>query len=629
MSDTTSHPGRRPLRVLFGDRYGLALFLVVLTVTMVYWRGAFFINDNETLVRTLDALSDGRLWIEPATGESVFDAPGAEVRDGLVYGRNYGQLAVSLPALWALRAIDAVANVRVAMTALWHLVALVLVAHVSSLLDHHTTDWNGDWLAVAGSLLAVVSFLVNLWLATPLVDPQLELLALQLTALVATAFVAVFVYRLVAHQTTARLGFLAGFTAVLVLPVGFWASIPKRHVFSVLACMAILYAFARSRDPDATRTLPAVGTVPVYRAGAYALVGFLTWIHAAEGLFVFLVLVAVDLPTAPSNDRRTLAIVAVVFALSLVPTVLTNWLVTGHPARPPRTLGGGGFAAPASADASPSNSPSIFDQLLNTVDIFPVSVVVFLVSNISELLVESITNVTSGSTAYHTFLRSAGVTFEKGQAEFSGTNLSMLESAPILAGLAGVVAAVAVRVRPSDVSRDRIRRLVGRIDPTATLAVGLVLGFFAIYLSRLPLYVQVNVRYLLPVYPLGLYLLVRTNLVQSLVTDHTGALYWSYGGGVLLGGQLVFATVAGQRLAVAEAAQLHALVALACAGLLAVLVFVSHFDERGRSPAAVALGLAAASGTIFLVLAGVYYFAFTGEYVLPVVERLVGLLPRL
>ena len=620
MSDRQRFGYDRLLRSLFGDRYGLVLFLAVLAVTMLFWRSNVFINDNDTLVRTLGALSEGRLWIESASGESVFNAPGAEVRDGLVYGRNYGQLVVSLPALWLLRVLDAVADIRIVLTALWHLVVLALVVQTGHLLDR---EEYGESLVVAGSLLVVVSFVVTLGVATPFDDPSLELFALQVTSLVATAFAAVFAYRLVAFQATTQLGFLSGFAVALVLPVGFWASIPKRHVFTVLVCVAILYAFARSRDADATTTLPAVGPVPLSRAAAYALVGFLTWIHAAEGLFVFLALVAVDLPTAPSNDRYTLAFVAAVFALSLVPTVVTNWLVTGHPARPPRTLGGG-LTTPASADPSPAtdDSAGLLERLFDSLDVFPLSVVTFLVSNVVELVGQSLTEVTTGSTAYHTFLRSAGISFEKGHPQFSSANLSVLESAPILAALIGVVATALTRVRSTDLSRAGLRRLLGRLDPTATLSATLTLAFFGIYLSRLPLHIQINVRYLLPVYPLGLYLLVRSDHIQSLVTDHSRVLYWSYSATVLFGGQVLFATTVARDLAVAEATQLHALIALVSAGVLAVLVSVSAFDDRVRAPATAALGAAAAVGTAFLLLGGLHYFSF-GGYVLPVIDQLV------
>jgi hypothetical protein len=121
-------------RVVFGDRLGLALFLGTVCFAAVYWRAGLFITDNATLVRTLEAVADGRLWIEPATGD-YFDAPGTIVVDGLVYGRNYGQIVLALPFLWVLEALDAVADLRVALTALWHLALYALLVQSGRLQD--------------------------------------------------------------------------------------------------------------------------------------------------------------------------------------------------------------------------------------------------------------------------------------------------------------------------------------------------------------------------------------------------------------------------------------------------------------------------------------------------------------
>jgi hypothetical protein len=94
---------------------------------------------------------------------------------------------------------------------------------------------------------------------------------------------------------------------------------------------------------------------------------------------------------------------------------------------------------------------------------------------------------------------------------------------------------------------------------------------------------------------------------------------------VLVGTQLLVVYVAVQGFSVAEAAQVHAFVGLGAAAFLAVTLLASLFDDRFRGPAAVALGLAAATGTAFLLLTGLDYFGFLGNYVLPVAGAVSGL----
>jgi hypothetical protein len=220
---------------------------------------------------------------------------------------------------------------------------------------------------------------------------------------------------------------------------------------------------------------------------------------------------------------------------------------------------------------------------------------------------------------YHAFIRSSGEAIAGGNVQFRGVNLAVLESMPLLGALGAAVAAGGSYVASG--SRERLRGMTA----TDGLAVGMCLALAVIYLDRLPLHVQINARYVLPVYPLALYLVARTGAVRAVVNTALGPLLWSYAGGVLVGTQLLVVYVAVRGLSVAEAAQVHALVGLGAAGLVAVTLVASLFDDLFRVPAAVALGLAAATGTAFLLLTGLDYFGFFGNYVLPVAGAVSGL----
>ena len=599
-------------RVAFGDRVGFVLFLGSLCFVTLYWRTGLFITDNATLEATLGALAEGRVWIEPATGDYL-SSPGTGVRDGFVYGRNYGQLVLSLPALWGLQALAAVTDLHVGLAAVWHLLALAFAVQVGRVVGPQREA------AIGGSALVLASFLANVALASQFASVSLPLLALQATAAVAAGFVAVFLYRAVALKQTRRVGVLAGAGAAVAMPVGFWAVVPKRHAFTALACVALLYLFARSRE-DPGLAVPRIGTVPAYRAGAYAVVGLLTWIHAAEGLFVFLALVAVDVPTAPSNDARTLAAVGAVFVLSLFPTVVTNALVSGDPFRPPRTLYGAGLTVsdqggtapvqPGGTGGSGTGDGGFLAVVAPLVDTaFAVVPIDWLLFQTTGLIRRGLAGLTQPTDVYRTFVHSSVEGIDQ-KARFLGVNLAMLEAAPVL----GAVGAVVLNAAPS-----RARQLRQRVDATDVLALFLVVAFVLLFISRLPLNTVITVRYLLPLYPLGAYLLARSALVNHLIDGYLPAILWSYAGGVLIGGQVLFVVLAVGQYAVAEAARLHAALGLALGGVLAVSCVLAALDERFELPAALVLGLAGAAGTVFLLLSGVHYFSFAGEYVLPVV----------
>ncbi|QLH79296.1 hypothetical protein HZS55_19245 [Halosimplex rubrum] len=628
---------RALVRALVGDRLGLVVCLGTLLAVGVSWRVGVFINDNYTLANALVALVDGSLVVDEAAYGSL-EVPGVQVYDGRLYGRNYGQVALAVPLLWALRAATAVADLGLVFAAAWSLLLLAFAVQVGRLTGRESP------CATAGAVLALATFGTNAALAEPIPARLLPLVALQLGTVLATTVVSTTVYRLLARMHDRRVGVAAAVVSVLATPVAFWAAIPKRHLTVTALLVTVVYAFYRSRSATGSADGGDALLSPTgFRALAYVLVGLCTWVHAGEGFVVFLALVAVDLPTAPSNDRRTLAVVGAAFAASLVPFFVTNALISGDPVRPPRMLSEfavptdrgafGGSGASGGAASGGGSAP-----LLPA----PVRIAVATAAERLGLLFGPFvagakSAVSDPESLYRTFVR-AGYDGYIGQRDNDqAINLSVLESAPVLAGVAALVAtggrraAAAVRGRGAGPAFGaRVRRSVRavRASPaTATDAfVALVAVLFTlVYVPRLPLFAQVTVRYLLPVYVLAVYALARQGWARRVVAEHGRAALWSYLGGVLLGAQLVFVVVTAGSFGRGGAFQLHAVVGLAVGAAFGVSAVGSALDERFDSVTAVAGGLAAALGTNLAVLSAFVYFRY-GPYVLPAADWLADLL---
>ncbi|ELZ25817.1 hypothetical protein C475_10169, partial [Halosimplex carlsbadense 2-9-1] len=336
------------VRAVVGDRLGLVVFLGTLLAVGVTWRLGVFITDNYTLANALVALADGSLVVDEAV-YGTLEAPGMQVYDGRPYGRNYGQVAFAVPLLWGLRAVTGVADIGLVFAAAWSLLLLAFGVQVGRLTGRESL------CATTGAVLALATFVASAALAEPIPERLTALAALQLGTVLATAFVATTIYRLFTRMHDRRLGVAAAVVSVFATPVGFWAAIPKRHVTVTALLAGVVYAFYRSRSTGEDADERDAFLSPTgFRALAYALVGLYTWVHAGEAFAVFLALVAVDLPTAPSNDRRTLSVVAAAFAASLIPLLATNAAISGDPVRPPRMLSE--FAVPTDGGAGSDGS---------------------------------------------------------------------------------------------------------------------------------------------------------------------------------------------------------------------------------------------------------------------------------
>ena len=670
---------RRVFYVVFGDRVGAAVFLGALLFFALYWRVEFLSTDNYMHVNTLLSVSDGGLAIDrfvygPPSGET----PAIHYFRGQVYGDNYGLILSSLPALYVFRAVSFAVDLRIALAGLWSLGLLGVVVLVRSRTSRPAV------VTVVGSALALLVFVGNVAVASGPIDPYWQpLLALQTTSMVFAALIAVLLYRLASDLYGRRVGTAAGLATALATPVAFWAVVPKRHSATAFFAVLALYAFYRSRAGTTVRE------ETTFRAVAYASVGLCTWFHSAEALILLVALAPVDLLTARHNRPTQLVVVGVAFAVSMLPFLVTNYAITGNPAQPLRLLpsytgqplaadpgasstaagsggaatSGGGTAAPSTAgdgatsgtttgDATPSGgSPASQGESpvsgRGVVGPFAARVVALLaavvgvstesfatvvdgVDYFQSRLVGSMRVVTDTDRLTEVFLRS-GYRPSLRPRQDRAVNLSVLESMPLLGAL---VAVPVLAVRRT--SRARLREFARRprsLSPVAAtdlLALVYVAVLVVFYLRSLPLHHMLTVRYLHPLYPFGMYALLRLPAVRHVVEGH-GALLWrSYVGSVVVGTAAYLGALAAFETVQGEAVQLYGVCAFAVGVAVAVWALVSSL--RGPSGRAatrlqqvgtVVLGVAAAAMTVYLLVAGVVLFSVEGDFVLPV-SRAVG-----
>ncbi|MFC6836243.1 hypothetical protein [Halomarina ordinaria] len=625
----------RLARAVFGDALGVVVFLSTVLVAFACLRVGFFITDSYTVANTLVGVSRGHLWVPPEVvyGDSP-DTPGMHLVDGRLYGRNYGQVFLALPVLGAVETVAVVADVRVALAAAFSLLLLALSVRIGRLVGRQ------DRFALGGSVLALATFAGNLAVATPLDPRWYPMLALQVSTVLAAGMVAVLLYRLLTRVHDRRVGLFAGLAGTLATPVGLWASIPKRHVLVTALLLAVLYALYRSREGS-----PREETR--FRALAYALVAFLAWVHAPEAFVALLVLAAVDLPTARTNDPRTLALVGGCFCLALVPFLLTNALVVGNPVEPPRLWpnydgqplgpveGGGGSGGSSDGSgggsggstggsggstngsggggsAGPSGTP---DPNGGGGVLGKVSVLTGLFASGFEAVADR------PDRLYYTFVRGGYLPGVAAKDLGQAVNLTVLESAPLLGALCALPVALVARLRDGvDVDR---RDPVVVADAFVLLLAG---ALTLVYIERLPLHAQVTVRYLLPLFALGTYGVARQPSVRRALAVHPRLVRWTALCGVLVGGQVVFAWLVLADASLGEALQFHAWVGLATGGALGASLLVASTGRRASRATAVCLGASLAAGAVLVLLGAFVHFAGSGVHAVPLARWLAAVL---
>lgn len=646
---------RRAGRAAFGDRLGLTLWLGLVVALGLTWRVGFFITDSYAIANALVAVADGHLAItEIQYSLTLGSQPGLSESGGRLYGRNYGQVFLALPFVWALQAASFIAPLHLVLAGGWSLAMLAFGRQIASVTGRP---------AVRGiaCVAALGAFGVNALSTAPLHPDSLHLVALQLSTLVAAAFGGVLFYRLVGVFHHRRVAAAAGVAVVVAFPIGFWASIPKRHVLVATLLIGSVFCFARSRQ-----TTGRQGSVSI--AGAYLLVALVAWVHAFEGFFALAMLGSVDLLTGGIRDRRRLAVVACALVIGLVPMFLTNVLVAGNPLEPPRLLpgpgnlelapggevratdganagsgqsdpmgsstGGGSSDSAGSGGGSGSGGGNPFAILAPLLEPIrgPLAKVTFILGFVVTTVTDGVAVLGEGERLWHIFGRSGRIPGLKHSVNgYEMIDLTVLESAPLLGGLL-TLPVLFVRTL-TERFHERRMPLPWDLSPrrqTDLLVVALGTLLTVIYLSRLPLFSMITVRYVVYAMPFWLYGVVRLPPVREAVTEAPKRVGLTYAT-VAIGGVLLTAFTLGTlHAAVGEAMQFHALVNLAAAALVAVLVGGRALVPNRVRVEWVASGLAAAAGstTAFLLLAGVEYFQY-GPFALGVARRLSAAIPIL
>ncbi|WP_224448723.1 hypothetical protein [Haloprofundus salilacus] len=599
---------RQLFTFVFGDRYGLLLFVSALSFFGLYWRVGIFLNDNYAVANGLYNAANGHLQVtEIIYGPSSGSVPGMVSGENGRYSRNVGQIVITLPVLWILKGFALVADLRVLLLGVWCSLILAMGMLLSRIFNEKS------YIQPLAAIVALTVFGLNLSVATELESRWLAPLALQLTSMAAAALSSVIIYRLLSRLHTTHVGLIGGVIVAIATPVGFWASIPKRHTYMALLVVATVYSFYRSRE--ATES----AKILKFRALSYAFVGLATWIQAGEAFVLFVSLVTVDFATAPSNSRRELRTIGGVFGLSLVPFLLTNLIIAGNPLMPPMLLPRYTETAAVttgSSGTSSSNSSTVSVPIwLQGVALLEATSLKAIeqMNRFTSILSKGVTVLSDPERLTQVFIRGGYIEDVASRDHGQAVNLALLEAMPLFGAIVILPKTLVKRIRTQN------REPIAAVDWLVAVYVVLLTIF---YLPRLPVHAMITVRYLLPIMPLLVYAVFRFAAFRELL-QYPRVLGFSYAGTVLIGSQLILVLLVVLQANLGEAAQVHAWINLAAATcLIAWLLLYSYVPQRFQPVGAVVLGCVCGLTTAFLLLSGVVYFSTGSGFVLPAIEWL-------
>ncbi len=606
----------RWLALVFGDHLGLCIFLVGALFLALTWRVGFFIVDSRTVANLAASVAGGSLAVvEMPYSLTAGAQPGLVEVGGEYFGRNYGQVYLSLPFVWGFEIIGSLVPSRLLLAGCWSLGVVALGRMAGHVLGRPTLSAAGALTGIAATALAVGAL-------TPIdrFDEHAALLGLQATTVIVAAAGGTVLYRLLRKVEGPRVAVAGGLGLVLATPIGFWGPIPKRHVFTATLLLLACLGFAHSHGATARRRT-------VGRAGAYGAIGLLSSIHAFEAAFAFAVLLPFDIAVHRRASLRSHAIVGVVFIIAAMPMFLTNLAIAGDPLGVPRTLpdATSGPTVVPDGGVTPKDIGGPGETALESGDRGALGRLLGFGATLLWIARFMLDSVGAGlavlfrpSVLFHTFVRSGwipGVDYAVNGWE--AVELALFEAFPLAASVLSVPVLVGTGVR------NRWREW--DLHAVDGFACAIAAVFVLVYLPRLPLHSMITLRYVVPAMGLVAYLVCRLPPVSAALSGHPWTTTGAYAVTAIAVGLVLLLAGVVLDPATGEAIQLHGLVGLTVAAVTGLTVTGTAVGGSERM-VAIVVGIAGGVTTVFLLSASVWQFQYA-PYALDHVRLIAESLP--
>jgi hypothetical protein len=266
-----------------------AVFWTAVGVLAVLFQPNLFLNDEVPQTAGLDALAHGHLWVgKPPAGydpflSGIYHYEGIPTQEGFRSPPVGSTLlnVLALPVLGVLHGLSAAVGVRWAMgLALGGLAALAAWHGLGLLSRPPPRTGRAAW-----STMAFAAF-IPLLAAPPLpAEPYLEIAALHLVGMAATALAATFLFDLFRGFLPETPALVAAATFLVATPALFWGLNAKYHALAMSLAALALWCYR-----DGART------PPLRTLAAFAVAGLAWWNKPALGAVLLASLGLVALP---------------------------------------------------------------------------------------------------------------------------------------------------------------------------------------------------------------------------------------------------------------------------------------------------------------------------------------------
>jgi len=236
------------------------------------------------------------------------------VGDNLYGVFSYSLLILSLPAFYLLRLIESVYGAHLFILQMWALCGGIIVYLIA---------WNRKFkhTILYGTIAYFLLIFSNLYYFKPINFPKWgELLSIELTNIFVTSILILVVFLLFRKLFGQKIGIFASFFVLFATPISFYAITLKHHSLTIFLTLLAFYFFYKYYEQREDKFLYF----------AYISSGLCVWTRTLDGAVLLASLVIADIFVSKRSIKHLVSIFIVIL-ISLLPFFIFNYLILGDP----------------------------------------------------------------------------------------------------------------------------------------------------------------------------------------------------------------------------------------------------------------------------------------------------------
>ncbi len=295
------------------NKFPLLVFFSSLFIFLSFAGTRLFFSDEGVILDQFYNFVHGSLALKAA---KINTATGGFILVGdKLYGIfSYSLIVLSVPVYYLLSIIDKLYGAHLFLLQIWAFSGGMLVYLAGKI---KRSRYSGFY----GLLTILILTAVNLYLFKPIYFPRWgELLSIEFTNILVSSLIVLVVYLLFRDLFGNKIGLFASFFVILATPISFYAITLKHHSLTVLLTLTAFYYFNKFIEKKQNKFIYF----------AYILAGLCVWVRVLDGAVLLISLLFADILLFKSKFKHLL-LISIIILVSLMPFFTFNYLVLGNP----------------------------------------------------------------------------------------------------------------------------------------------------------------------------------------------------------------------------------------------------------------------------------------------------------